>query len=1809
MIKLIVEGKPHDTTTTIPDDLRDLLVGERCELVDFDLDTRSRGVEEAPPPIEIKANEDDLLELELEGGARIWMSVAEYRDHIAARSMRGPQEKGTVRINASLPQMTEERGILQWVVKRLRFLGFDVAEGAAEKLAERIDTRKGLEGLYSCSIDKEKLELYEHPDFPSGADPFLVFIHGTMSSTEGSFGGLWSEQPQVRRRLAEHYDGRTYAFEHKTFSESPIVNALALAKALPDGARLHLVSHSRGGMIGELLCRGGRLLTDGATALFDDTDFKLFKAADQAVPRSALRELEAVLRQKRFTVERFVRVACPARGTTLASKRLDRYLSLLNLGLSSLDKSGWAGDILWLVGAIIKERTDPRVMPGLEAMMPESTTVKLLNRSDVTVTGALRVIAGDYDGGSILGWVANWATEGFFGSENDTVINTPSMYGGALRQENLGWYYFAQGSNVWHFSYFREQITAGLLADGLLQDGTERAGFLPISQAPHRHDPIGRGVALDFAVEGWGAPLGCKAPSANGRKPLVLLVPGIMGSHLQVADRRVWLDFLAIARGKLKELDIDASGVTTDGAMKLSYGDFGSFLSAKNEVIYFPYDWRRPLREQGTEFARFMGQVLDAAAANGRPVRIVAHSMGGLLVRMAAVLSNPERNGNRWWERFSAAGTTNRLVMAGTPNKGSWTVPYALTGRDSIVKVLAAVDLSHDREEILRCISGFTGFLEMLPDDGDGHCFDIDSWEKWQKADGEEWPLPDAALLAACRENRRLLDRFDFTGDAGIIRYVAGCEDETPSGVRIVNAKGRNELIFDRSTKGDGRVLWATGIPKGIKTWYVNAAHGDILNQEDAFNGLSEIIEYGETSLLPTEPPARRALAAGEEIMVDRGLPMYPDQNMLIRAALGGRILPPRDRRTEKFPAFKVVVCHGDLLAARNPVAVGHYFGDTINGSEAVLDRRLDGLLTRRYQLGIYTGAEGSVNVFVHTENKKKYTAIIIGLGQVGELTQARLANCFARAILEFATSPAVDAIGPQGVELSISTLLIGSGSGWGLGVQESVRGLVDGARRANMKLAELDGAPIRLRELELLEIFEDRALIALRAVRSLATLGGLAGVEYEASLRCGTGGLQRAVCEDGGDWWQRLKVEMNDKDELKFTSLTGLARIEERGQPTQLALVDRLVKNAVTNSSISTREMNAIYNLLFPNSLKMSAPDQGDLLLMLDPKTAGYPWEMMYVGEGTQKEPLALRAGLIRQLSLPEFRERPVYSSRQHALVIADPDLKSSKFPELSGALQEGKAVVRILEQKGFQVERQLQSDPLSIAGALFAGDYRILHLAGHGVFEYPITSKGRDGTSRTSLVTGMVLEWPTNAETEKDDARQDPVLLTAVEVRQMIAVPELVFINCCFLGQMEGLDKWFAKRHLFAASLAAKFISMGVRAVVAAGWAVNDSAAEIFATSFYNAMFDGHTFGDAVRAARCKAHEQVGSCNTWAAYQCYGDPGFRFRENHAARPRKFFLAPREVVCELRALGEKKRDARGNRLSSADLTRDLEQLERLIPHEWMIQNGEIRAALAAVYAELGDNDRAIEHYEAAEICRDGGCTVRDLNQLSNLRVRRAQDYPPEQADKEILREIEILTRRAGELGETPDICTITGSAVKRLLLKVADKKPTKKKELADLIRLMEEWYEKAVKSDGELDPYAAMNSICAAIIEECWAVSPSPNQEKLAKIRNLLDQATMAGQRLEEKDPRFWNGVHAIDADLYRFILTRMKGGLEIDGVPDTKELNERYNNLADKYGTPRKMGSVADQIKFVARFLPEKEMKEVKHDLEKLAENLRKG
>ena len=185
------------------------------------------------------------------------------------------------------------------------------------------------------------------------------------------------------------------------------------------------------------------------------------------------------LLEKNLVVDRFVRVACPAHGTTLMSKRIDYVASgLLNaFGLIPVIKGNPAIEIGYdwlksLLLTLVKKRVNPKQLPGIEAMSPDSPLIEFLNHSELNTQADLGIIAGDIEVGNLKLSIPALIGNTFFWAQNDLVVNTKSMNDG-IRRKNKAYFFFDQGSSVSHFNYFFNEETRTRLNGWLLhKDGT-----------------------------------------------------------------------------------------------------------------------------------------------------------------------------------------------------------------------------------------------------------------------------------------------------------------------------------------------------------------------------------------------------------------------------------------------------------------------------------------------------------------------------------------------------------------------------------------------------------------------------------------------------------------------------------------------------------------------------------------------------------------------------------------------------------------------------------------------------------------------------------------------------------------------------------------------------------------------------------------------------------------------------------------------------------------------------------------------------------------------------------------------------------------------------------------------------------------------------------------------------------------------------------------------------------------------------------------------------------------------------------------
>ena len=235
------------------------------------------------------------------------------------------------------------------------------------------------------------------------------------------------------RQLFASYGDRVYALDHPTLGASPIANALTLVRALPAGARVHLVTHSRGGLVAEVLARacGDAPLGDDVLALFAGDDYAEHRSDLRAlVERGAGEGIRGRARRARRAARRAAR--CSRRSGSTPTCRSSSGASSWRASRSC---PSWSTSCTRSRGGA----PIPSELPGLAAMMPDSPLVALAATARPTpIPGELRVVAGDMEGDSVGSWVKTLLSDAFYWTDNDLVVQTRSMYGGAPRASGDG---------------------------------------------------------------------------------------------------------------------------------------------------------------------------------------------------------------------------------------------------------------------------------------------------------------------------------------------------------------------------------------------------------------------------------------------------------------------------------------------------------------------------------------------------------------------------------------------------------------------------------------------------------------------------------------------------------------------------------------------------------------------------------------------------------------------------------------------------------------------------------------------------------------------------------------------------------------------------------------------------------------------------------------------------------------------------------------------------------------------------------------------------------------------------------------------------------------------------------------------------------------------------------------------------------------------------------------------------------------------------------------------------------------------------
>ncbi len=1575
--------------------------------------------------IELKKN-DKLLEFELEDGTK-WMCDAAtlhevYPELDPALKPEGDRDSNENTDTFVLPTTVDaaptERGIVGKVaVKILRVFIQNAIETNVGKIALKLEDEHLQYGLTPKSalwdemvtkkgtLKKDATIFSINPKFKFDvfADkipnnrPYFLFIHGTNSDTKGAFWDL--KASPVWGTLHNKYAGNVIAYQHRTLTKSPLQNTVELAKMLPNGSELHLLTHSRGGLVGDILnkyCEGGIGFTDYHIALLEKEDGR----EDDI---NAIRALSAIFKKKKLKITKFIRVACPAAGTKLASKRLDHMLNVLfNL------VGGVFADVLKeLLSTAINTKDDVDVLAGLEAMNPESPFIKILNdpqQKNEIDGGPLVVISGNgrvnLSGQGLLAILGKL----FYWQRNDLVVNTDSMYLGARRSDTIQ-YFFDQGIDVNHVKYFENSKTQEAIDLALKTElGVTIPGFKEVEQY--------QVIASDRALIEHGE-LRPEANAVSGKRPIVVLLPGIMGSNLVRDEKEIWLHYRRIIRGSLTKLDyLNAKDVIADSVVKTSYHKLYKWLKGKYDVVVFPFDWRRPLLESAQE----LNVKIEGLLKVGQPIKVIGHSMGGVLVRDFII------NHNETWDKLNTSKGF-KMVFLGSPLSGSHRILTVLFGQDGIIKKLAMLDIFHTKKELLKVFSRFPGILDLLPivdpkKDPDNDFSRPILWQRMRKAFGKpNWPLPtkeDLERFAAYRD--AILDKRE-TIDYTNMTYIAGKDKMTPNGYHIGELKPKKELYFLYTGAGDQSVTWELGIPKEMNeksVYYTRITHGALANEPSIFNAIDELLTTGHTKLLRNSKPMVR----GEE-KIFRGEPDVGfdlSENGLVETVFG--LSRETDSISSQIP-ITVSVSNGDLRFSSYPILAGHFINDGILQAEVAIDRYLKGSLSAKHNLGLYPGEIGSNVLFAKMANSDFAGAIIVGMGEPDLLTSFQLAKSVEQGVLNYLLSLRGKRIPKNGI--GVSSLVMASGYG-GLSIESSMKATILGVDQANQKIKQLSATEYEtVQRIEFVELYSERALNCMYALHQIAKretdeVNIILGSKKIKQLL----GFRKHIRFDlTEDWWKRITVkrkkvnkETDELESMVFGASTNDSREEESEIYSSTPLINQFITEVSSENQWSSCTAKTLFELLIPNALKERLKRKGNILWILDTKTASYPWELLQ-DSTTKAKPLCVNSGMIRQLSTSQYRRTIKRAAEQRALVVADPILENY-IGQLPGAREEGELVGNLLNSSGCPVKELIGTNASEIIQELFCNEYSIMHLAGHGLFN-PNSPK------ESGMVIGKKL------------------FLTVFEIQQMPVVPELVFVNCCHLGYTNDEEEQvYQNRYKLAANIGTELIQIGVKAVIAAGWAVNDAAALVFAKVFYDCMIAGYPFGEAVKTARGQVYEKYPLTNTWGAYQCYGDPFFKLKSTSHSSWSPNYLVAEEAEIDLENLLNKLQMGATTRKDALD---ELKMTMEAIAEHDDFRTAAILEREAKIYQELGMYKEAVDKFgqllqlEKAHFsfsCMETYCNTRIKWYVKEIFENKNPLFTQKEAIthvKKIIAELQILLSS----GNTAKRLNLLGSAYKRL--------------------------------------------------------------------------------------------------------------------------------------------------------------------------------
>ncbi len=446
------------------------------------------------------------------------------------------------------------------------------------------------------------------------------------------------------------------------------------------------------------------------------------------------------------------------------------------------------------------------------------------------------------------------------------------------------------------------------------------------------------------------------------------------------------------------------------------------------------------------------------------------------------------------------------------------------------------------------------------------------------------------------------------------------------------------------------------------------------------------------------------------------------------------------DQRPPPTTALEVQVLNADIRFVQPALLVGHYSAMRLTGAEAVIDRLVGKGMSRGLDAGLYPDLVGSHQIFGNwrgdPENPKRMAspaaAIVCGLRPEGKLLAKDLVFTVRQAVLAYAQRLS-EHPGGAPADFELAATLIGSG-GTGITTGGSAIAVALGAAKARQRLQKSGWH--QLSRLLVVELFLDRAgdrVARAEHVQQTATPDRLKVVGHVES---GAGAMTRMI--DSGyrgasyDLISALQAPpAGDATNpvIAYTLDTRQARTEVRAQRAQGTCCSDMVATASNDGNRDPSIGRTLFNLLVPVEMEPFLGGKSEMVIELEPKTAGIPWELLNSSpdpSSDDQRPWAIRTKLLPQAAAGDdfAPSRATPRPRPPSWWWASRNAMPRHTPASRAPRREAAAVANLLGSASAAETTSAavaldQPNAQAAVNALFDRPYRAVHVAPeHGAF-----------------------------------------------------------------------------------------------------------------------------------------------------------------------------------------------------------------------------------------------------------------------------------------------------------------------------------------------------------------------------------------------------------------------------------------------------------------------------------------------------------